>query len=221
MFLTARAVDVFTFDKMRSDKLALPVYHGAQKKPSNYRDMETLMAKAAAPKKAATKPAAKATKSTAMPNGLDVGKKAPAFALPADDGTTVKMKDLKGKKVVLYFYPKDMTPGCTTEAIDFSAQKKAFEKAGAIVFGVSKDSLERHVKFREKHDLSIQLLSDEGGEMLEAYGVWAEKSLYGRKFMGINRTTFLIDDKGVVAQIWQKVKVKGHAEEVLDAVKAL
>lgn len=221
MFLPARAFDVFTFDKMRSDKLPLPVYHGAQEIPPTIETWRPKMAKAAPPKKAATKPVAKPAKSTAMPNGLDEGKKAPAFALPADDGSTVKLKDLKGKKVVLYFYPKDMTPGCTTEAIDFSAQKKAFDKAGAVVFGVSKDSLERHVKFREKHDLAIQLLSDEGGEMLEAYGVWAEKSLYGRKFMGINRTTFLIDENGVIQRIWQKVKVKGHAEEVLDAVKAL
>jgi len=179
------------------------------------------MAKAAAPKTPAKKPAPKAAKSTAMPNGLDVGKKAPAFALPADDGSTVKMKDLKGKKIVLYFYPKDLTPGCTTEAIEFSAKKKAFEKAGAEVFGISRDTVEKHIKFRDKHELSVRLLSDEGGEMLEAYGVWAEKSLYGRKFMGINRTTFLIDENGVIARIWQKVKVKDHAEDVLDAVKAL
>lgn len=179
------------------------------------------MAKAASPRKAVKKPTTKTAKPTAMPNGLDAGMKAPAFALPADDGSVVKMKDLKGRKVVLYFYPKDLTPGCTTEAIDFSAQKKAFEKAGAKVFGISKDSVERHLKFRDKHDLSVRLLSDESGEMLEAYGVWAEKSLYGRKFMGINRTTFLIDEKGVIARIWQKVKVKDHAAEVLDAVKAL
>lgn len=220
-FLAVQVNNVSTFDKMWSDKLLHRVYHEAIQSPPSYADMEIFMAKAVAANKATTKAATKPAKPTAMPNGLDVGKKAPAFALPADDGSTVKMKDLKGKKIVLYFYPKDMTPGCTTEAIDFSAKKKAFEKAGAEVFGISKDSTERHLKFRDKHDLTIGLLSDEDGEMLEAYGVWAEKSLYGRKFMGINRTTFLIDEKGVIVRIWQKVKVKDHAEDVLDAVKAL
>ncbi|MEQ8266778.1 MAG: thioredoxin-dependent thiol peroxidase [Parvibaculum sp.] len=149
------------------------------------------------------------------------GKKAPAFSLPADDGTKVSLKDLAGKKVVLYFYPKDDTPGCTTEGIAFSALKKKFDAAGAVVLGVSKDSIEKHCKFRDKHNLTVRLLSDEEGKMLEAYGVWAEKSLYGRKFMGINRTTLLIDEKGVVRKVWPKVKVSGHAEEVLAAVKAL
>ena len=152
---------------------------------------------------------------------LSVGALAPAFALPADDGSTISLKDLKGKKIVLYFYPKDDTPGCTTEAIDFSALKSKFDKAGAVVIGVSKDSVAKHGKFRDKHNLTVRLLSDEDGAMLNAYGVWAEKSLYGRKFMGINRTTFLIDGRGVIARVWPKVKVKGHAEEVLDAVKAL
>ncbi|MDO8289569.1 MAG: thioredoxin-dependent thiol peroxidase [Parvibaculum sp.] len=154
-------------------------------------------------------------------SGLEAGVKAPAFTLPADDGRTASLKDFKGKTLVLYFYPKDDTPGCTTEALDFTAQKAAFARAGAVVVGVSKDTVAKHGKFRDKHGLKIQLLSDETGEMLEAYGVWAEKSLYGRKFMGINRTTFLIDAKGVIAQIWPKVKVKGHADEVLAAVKAL
>ncbi|MGV8996547.1 MAG: thioredoxin-dependent thiol peroxidase [Parvibaculaceae bacterium] len=153
--------------------------------------------------------------------GLEEGAKAPAFSLPADDGSKVSLKDFKGKMLVLYFYPKDDTPGCTVEALDFTAQKAAFTRAGAVVVGVSKDTVEKHGKFRDKHGLKIPLLSDEEGAMLEAYGVWAEKSLYGRKFMGINRTTFLIDDKGVIARIWPKVKVKGHADEVLEAVKAL
>ncbi len=161
------------------------------------------------------------TAKKATTSGLEAGTKAPAFALPADDGSTVSLKDFKGKMLVLYFYPKDDTPGCTVEALDFTAQKAAFTRAGAVVVGVSKDTIEKHCKFRDKHGLSIPLLSDEDGAMLEAYGVWAEKSLYGRKFMGINRTTFLIDGKGVIARIWPKVKVKGHADEVLETVKAL
>lgn len=152
--------------------------------------------------------------------GPKEGEKAPAFALPADDGSTVSLKDFKGKMLVLYFYPKDDTPGCTVEALDFTAKKAAFTRLGAVVVGVSKDTVEKHCKFRDKHGLKIQLLSDEEGAMLEAYGVWAEKSLYGRKFMGINRTTFLIDDKGLITRIWPKVKVKDHADDVLEAVKA-
>jgi thioredoxin-dependent peroxiredoxin len=149
------------------------------------------------------------------------GKKAPAFSLPADDGSTVSLKSLAGKKAVLYFYPKDDTPGCTTEGIAFSALKKKFEAAKTVVLGISKDSVEKHCKFRDKHGLTVRLLSDEDGKMLEAYGVWGEKSLYGRKFMGITRTTFLIDEKGVVRKVWPKVKVNGHAEEVLAAAKEI
>lgn len=149
------------------------------------------------------------------------GKKAPAFSLPADDGSTVTLKSLAGKKAVLYFYPKDDTPGCTTEGIAFSALKKKFDAAGTVVLGVSKDSIEKHCKFRDKHSLTVRLLSDEDGKMLEAYGVWGEKSLYGRKFMGITRTTLLIDAKGVVRKVWPKVKVNGHAEDVLAAAKEL
>ncbi|ABS64875.1 alkyl hydroperoxide reductase/ Thiol specific antioxidant/ Mal allergen [Parvibaculum lavamentivorans DS-1] len=168
------------------------------------------MAKATAPKSA---PAA---------GGLPAeGKKAPAFSLPADDGTKVTLKALAGKKVVLYFYPKDDTPGCTTEGIEFSALKKKFDAAGAVVLGVSKDTVDKHCKFRDKHNLTVRLLSDEDGKTVEAYGVWGEKSLYGRKFMGINRVTFLIDEKGVVRKVWPKVKVKGHAEDVLAAAREI
>lgn len=176
-------------------------------------------AKKPAPKKpaAAAKPKAKAV-DEALPK---VGGKAPAFSLPADDGSKVSLKSLAGKKAVLYFYPKDDTPGCTTEGIAFSALKKKFDAANTVVLGISKDSIEKHCKFRDKHNLTVRLLSDEEGKMLEAYGVWAEKSLYGRKFMGINRTTFLIDEKGVVREVWPKVKVNGHAEEVLAAAKDL
>ena len=165
--------------------------------------------------KAATPQGAKGTKAKAAGAGLpEPGSKAPTFLLPADDGSTVSLKSLAGKKTVLYFYPKDDTPGCTTEAIAFSALRKKFEAAGTAVLGVSKDTV-------DKHKLTVRLLSDEEGKMLEDYGVWAEKSLYGRKFMGINRTTFLIDEKGVVRKVWPKVKVAGHAEEVLAAAKEI
>lgn len=179
---------------------------------------------AKAPARKTTKVAPKTAAKAAAPadSGLPAaGAKAPAFKLPADDGSAVTLKSLAGKTVVLYFYPKDDTPGCTTEAIAFSALKKKFDAAGAVVLGVSKDTVEKHCKFRDKHGLTVRLLSDEDGKMLEAYGVWGEKSLYGRKFMGITRTTFLIDDKGVVRRVWPKVKVNGHAEDALAAVKEL
>ena len=129
--------------------------------------------------------------------------------------------DFKGKKVVLYFYPKDDTPGCTTEAKDFTANAKAFEKAGAVIIGVSKDSVKRHDNFKAKYDLSVILASDEDGKVLEDYGVWVEKMNYGRKYMGIERSTFLIDDKGKIRKVWRKVKVKGHAADVLSSLKGL
>lgn len=177
---------------------------------------KSISAKPAAGSKRPAKAASAAAK------GLpEAGKKAPAFSLPADDGKKVSLKGFAGKKLVLYFYPKDDTPGCTVEALGFSALKAAFEKAGAKIVGVSKDSVAAHCKFRDKHKLSITLASDETGEALAAYGVWGEKKLYGRSFMGITRTTFLIDEKGVIAKVWPKVKVAGHAEEVLAAVKAL
>ena len=152
---------------------------------------------------------------------LAEGSKAPAFDLPADGGGRVKLKDFAGKAVVLYFYPKDDTSGCTKEAIDFSAAEKQFAKAGAAIVGVSKDSVAAHDKFKAKHKLKVALGSDEDGKTVEAYGVWVEKSMYGRKYMGIERTTFLIDGKGVIRKIWRKVKVPGHVEEALAAVKAL
>jgi peroxiredoxin Q/BCP len=152
---------------------------------------------------------------------LKVGDKAPDFNLPTDGGGTLKLKDLKGKAVVLYFYPKDMTPGCTTESQDFRDRAKQFEKAGAVIVGASKDSPARHDKFKEKQNLNFTLVSDEDGSLCEAYGVWQMKKFMGRSFMGIVRATFLIDAKGVIRQIWPQVKVKGHAEEVLQAVKAL
>jgi len=156
-----------------------------------------------------------------MTANLKEGDKAPAFELARDGGGSVSLKSLAGKKIVLYFYPKDDTTGCTKEAIDFSGLKKSFARAGAEVIGVSPDSVKSHDKFKTKHDLDLTLLSDETKKMLADYGVWAEKSMYGRKYMGVVRTTFLIDGKGRIAHIWDKVKVAGHAEEVLAAVKAL
>jgi len=146
---------------------------------------------------------------------------APEFDLPTNNGGTLQQSDLKGKVVVLYFYPKDMTPGCTTESQDFRDRFKDFEKAGAVIVGASKDSVARHDKFVAKHDLPFLLVSDEGGTLCEDYAVWKLKKLYGREFMGIERSTFVIDDKGVIRHIWRKVRVKGHVEEVLSVVQAL
>jgi len=151
---------------------------------------------------------------------LKVGDKAPDFTLPADGGDTVSLSQLKGKAVVLYFYPKDDTSGCTAEAIAFTQSAKAFKAAGAVVLGVSKDSPTSHDKFKAKYDLVLTLASDEDTKVAKAYGVWVEKSMYGRRYMGMERATFLIDGKGIIRQIWRKVKVPGHAAEVLAAVRA-
>lgn len=152
---------------------------------------------------------------------LSPGQDAPQFELPRDGGGTLTLSALRGKAVVLYFYPKDDTSGCTAEAIDFSALKADFEKAGAVVIGMSPDSAKKHDKFKAKHGLSVDLVADEERKAIEAYGVWAEKSMYGRKYMGVERTTFLIDRDGKIAKVWPKVKVPGHAAEVLEAVRAL
>lgn len=152
---------------------------------------------------------------------LNQGDAAPDFTLPRDGGTTVTLSALAPQKVVLYFYPKDDTPGCTTEALDFTRLAPDFAAAGAVVVGVSKDSVKAHDKFCRKHGLGVILASDEEGDTCERYGVWVEKSMYGKTYMGIERTTFLIDGAGRIARIWSKVKVQGHAEEVLAAVRAL
>jgi thioredoxin-dependent peroxiredoxin len=152
---------------------------------------------------------------------IAVGSRAPGFILPTDDGGTVSLSDFKGQKLVVYFYPKADTSGCTREAIDFSRLKAAFTKAGTAVLGVSADPVTKLDKFKTKHGLKIALGSDETHKMLDAYGVWAEKSLYGRKYMGILRNTYLIGPDGKVAQVWEKVKVDGHADEVLATAKAL
>lgn len=151
----------------------------------------------------------------------EVGQKAPDFSLPVSEDKTVSLSDFAGQNVVLYFYPKDMTPGCTTEAQDFRDAKEQFAAANTVVIGVSRDSLARHVKFTEKYDLNFLLGSDESGDVCEAYGVWQEKKLYGKTFMGIVRATFLIDGKGLVQAVWPKVRVKGHVSAVLEAVSAL
>ncbi len=148
-----------------------------------------------------------------------VGAKAPDFQLERDGGGRATLADFKGRALVLYFYPKDDTSGCTQEAIEFNALAKEFEKAGAVVVGVSPDSAKKHDRFKQKHELALPLLSDETKTVLEAYGVWKEKSMYGRKYMGVERTTFLIDRAGVIREIWTKVKVSGHARAVLDRVK--
>ncbi|MGY6533653.1 thioredoxin-dependent thiol peroxidase [Glycocaulis sp.] len=151
---------------------------------------------------------------------LNPGDKAPEFSMPTDSSGTVTLSDFKGKSVVLYFYPKDDTPGCTKEAIGFSGKIDEFEAAGAVVIGVSKDTAAKHGKFRTKHDLKVILASDAEGDVCERYGVWKEKSMYGRTYMGIERATFLIGPDGKIKKTWPKVKVAGHAEDVLEAVKA-
>ena len=156
-----------------------------------------------------------------MTRELGPGVKAPAFTLPRDGGGSISLADFAGRKLVLYFYPRADTPGCTKEAIDFSRLKSAFAKAGTEVLGVSADPVPAQDKFKTKHKLSIALASDEKHRMIEAYGVWQEKSMYGRKFMGIVRATFLIGPDQRVAKIWPKVSVAGHAEEVLAAAQAL
>lgn len=150
---------------------------------------------------------------------LNIGDKAPDFSLPRDGGDIVNLSDFSGKKLVVYFYPKDSTPGCTTEAIDFTNAKDDFSAAGAEIVGVSRDSLKRHENFITKQNLGIALLSDEEGKMTDDYGVWVEKKNYGRTYMGIERSTFLIDENGSISQIWRKVRVKGHVDAVLAAAK--
>lgn len=177
--------------------------------------------KKAATKKAATPSTSKSKKTKvakAVPGPavqLKAGQKAPAFSLPNQDGHVVSLSQFKGKKVVLYFYPKDDTPGCTKESCAFRDGMDEIRESGAVVLGVSGDSVDSHKKFAKKFNLNFPLLSDERKTVLQAYGVWKEKSLYGRKFMGIERTTFIIDEQGTIDDIFQKVKVDGHLEEVL------
>ena len=152
---------------------------------------------------------------------IEAGHKAPDFELPTDDGRSIALAALAGKPVVLFFYPKDDTSGCTMEAKDFTALSPGFAAANTVVIGISPDSVASHCKFRDKHALAVTLAADEAKATLQAYGVWQEKSMYGRKYMGVERTTVLIDRAGRVARVWHKVKVAGHAAEVLAAVAAL
>ncbi len=151
---------------------------------------------------------------------LKVGDKAPQFTLPSGDGKNVSLKEFRGKKVVLYFYPKDDTPGCTSEACSFRDNLGRVKRKGAVVLGISADSVESHKKFIKKYDLPFSLLSDESKEILKAYDVWKQKSFMGRKFMGIERTTFIIDEEGNILRIFSKVKVEGHTDDVLDALSS-
>jgi thioredoxin-dependent peroxiredoxin len=155
-----------------------------------------------------------------MTAGPQEGRKAPAFTIETSAGKR-RLADYAGKYLVLYFYPKDDTPGCTQEAIDFTAHAKDFAKAGAAVLGVSRDSLARHEKFAAKHELAIELGSDEDGKVSDAYGTWEEKTLYGRTYMGMARRTFLIGPDGKIVRVWPKVRVKGHAADVLDFINSL
>ena len=152
---------------------------------------------------------------------IEVGQKAPEFCLPNSDEVEICLKDLKGKWVVLYFYPKDNTPGCTTEALDFTAHLEEFEKLGAIVIGISPDSCASHKRFIEKKELKVTLLCDSEKEVLRAYGAWGKKKMYGKEYEGVIRTTYLIDPEGNVAAVWPKVRVKGHVEAVLQKLKEL
>ncbi len=156
-----------------------------------------------------------------MPEILQAGDSAPEFKLPRDGEGFLSLADFKGKKLVLYFYPKDDTSGCTAEAIDFNRLAGDFAKANASIVGASPDPVKKHDKFRQKYELTFPLLADEAKAMLGNYGVWVEKSMYGRKYMGVERSTFLIDGQGKIAKIWRKVKVPGHADDVLAAAKAL
>ncbi|MEK6911608.1 MAG: thioredoxin-dependent thiol peroxidase [Candidatus Thermoplasmatota archaeon] len=149
---------------------------------------------------------------------VNEGDPAPDFRLPADDGRTYSLKDFRGKKVVLYFYPKDDTSGCTREACSFRDSLARVTSKGAVVLGVSKDDLDSHTRFRKKYELTFPLLSDTDGKVLNAYGVWKEKSAYGKTFMGVERTTFIIDEKGRIAKVFLRVKVDGHVDEVLEAL---
>lgn len=155
-----------------------------------------------------------------LAQGLKEGDSAPSFTLESDTGEKVSLKDFKGKRVILYFYPKDMTPGCTQEACDFRDSFARIRKSDGVVLGVSKDSVASHQKFKAKHDLPFPLLSDSDGKVCEQYGVWQEKSLYGKKFMGIVRSTFVIDEKGKILRLFSKVKVNGHVDEILGVLKS-
>jgi peroxiredoxin Q/BCP len=176
-----------------------------------------LASKKAAPAKKVVKSAVK--KLVALESLIRVGMKAPAFKLPSDSGESVTLASLKGSKVVLYFYPKDDTPGCTQESCDFRDNFARLKKKGVQVFGISRDSVASHTKFKTKYALPFSLLADEKGRVCEAYGVWKEKNLYGLKYMGIERTTVVIDEAGKIKNVYPKVSVKGHVDQVMEDLK--
>lgn len=200
---------------------------GAKTQPASASKSSKAGAKAASHKAASKqlKSSEKASKPAAATSALSAkpleGQTAPAFRLPRDGGDVVTLSDYAGQKLVLFFYPRADTPGCTREAIDFTRLKDAFTAAGTAVLGISADSLKAQEKFRDKHSLSIPLISDEQHEMLEAYGAWGQKSMYGKSFLGILRTTVLIAPDGKVAKVWRNVRVDGHADEVLAAARSL
>lgn len=201
--------------------------HGAKTQPASASKSSKAGANAASHKAASKrlKSSEKASKPAAVASGaksaLTEGQKAPAFRLPRDGGNVVTLSDYAGQKLVLFFYPRADTPGCTREAIDFTRLKDAFTAAGAAVLGISADPLKAQEKFRDKHSLGIPLISDEQHEMLEAYGAWGEKSMYGKRFLGILRTTVLVGPDGKVAKVWRNVRVDGHADQVLAAARSL
>jgi peroxiredoxin Q/BCP len=208
--------------KRASAKQASVRSPSATKKPASKSGKTVAASPKKSRSKASQKAASKPLKSASLPvAGLAEGARAPAFHLPRDGGVTVSLADYAGKKLVLFFYPRANTPGCTKEAIDFTRLKGAFADAGTQVLGVSADTVKAQESFRSKHQLAVPLISDETHEMLEAYGAWGEKSLYGRKFLGIIRTTVLIGADGRVARIWRNVRVDGHADQVLEAARAL
>lgn len=200
---------------------------GAKTLPASASKSSKAGAKAASHKaaskrlKSSEKPSKSAASVSGAKSALAEGQKAPAFRLPRDGGNVVTLPDYAGQKLVLFFYPRADTPGCTREAIDFTRLKDAFTAAGTVVLGISADPLKAQEKFRDKHSLGIPLISDEQHEMLEAYSAWGQKSMYGRSFLGILRTTVLVGADGKVARIWRNVRVDGHADEVLAAARSL
>lgn len=216
-----------TESRKKSSKTSRPVKTAAKaktvKKAAKKAPVKSASVKARPEASTKTKVAASAPPVPTASNasGLIEGTKAPGFKLPRDGGGTASLKDYAGQQLVLFFYPRANTPGCTKEAIDFTRLSKAFAASGTAVLGVSADSVKAQDSFRDKHQLSVPLMSDESHEMLEAYGAWGEKSLYGRKFLGIIRSTVLIGRDGRIAKIWRNVKVDGHADAVLAAAKEL
>jgi peroxiredoxin Q/BCP len=201
---------------VKSSKKPVKSAKAVSKKPAKKTSTQAAVSKPSA--KSASKPSSQSANKAVSLHSLNVGDTAPAFSLKSDSGALVSSRDLKGQTVVLYFYPKDMTSGCTLESCDFRDFFPKFKKQGVVILGISKDSVESHVKFKSKYSLPFSLLADVEGKMCEAYGVWKEKSMYGRKYMGIERSTFVINPAGKIAAVYPKVKVTDHAEIVLKGI---